>query len=110
MIPTPCARCGYHAPGPTCPHCGGTAGLRSLSAAPSGPLRGVLDGLLAVPMGLWLLATTRGTKRWLVPPLVVTTAALAAGLWVLFRWLSSLLGGALPDEITFTDSGWARWE
>jgi uncharacterized protein involved in cysteine biosynthesis len=110
LIPTPCARCGYHAPEPLCPHCASTATLRSLAAAPSGPLKGILDGLLAVPMGLWLLATTRGTKRWLVPPLLVTTATLAVGLWILFRWLSGLLGGALPDEIAFADSDWARWE
>jgi uncharacterized protein involved in cysteine biosynthesis len=110
-VPTvPCPRCGYHAPAPECPHCRGTATLPSLAAPTAGVLRGIADGLVAVPVGLWLLATTRGTKRWLVPPLVVTTAVLFVGLWLVFRWLSGLLDGAVPDEVSLTDSGWARWE
>jgi len=84
--------------------------MRSLAAPPSGPWRGILDGLAAVPVGLWLLATTRGTKRWLVPPLVITSATLITVLWLVFRWLSGTIGDALPDHVALTETDWARWE
>jgi uncharacterized protein involved in cysteine biosynthesis len=82
MLPLPCPLCGYDAAGPHCPHCGLTASDASLAAPPGGPLHGVLDGLFAVLRGLFLLATTPGVKRFLIPPLVITT-----GLFLgLFAW------------------------
>ncbi len=106
MRTIPCSLCGYHAPADACPHCGHTSELASLARPLSGPFRGVVDGLMAVPMGLWLLAKTRGTKRWLVPPFVVTFTLLAALLWIVFRAFDRMLDSVLPGDISFGDKRW----
>ena len=103
---SPCPLCGYHAPETPCPHCGGTARLASLRRPLRGPWSGIPEGLLAVPMGLLLLATTRGTKRWLLPPFVVTSTVLIVVLWWLFAWLGGLVDSVLPGEITLGDGRW----
>lgn len=87
MDTTPCRLCGYDAPGADCPHCEHRAALPSLSDGASGQAVGFLDGARAVPTGLGLLLTTRGVKRFLVPPLVLTL--LAFGL--AFSWAMGLV-------------------
>jgi uncharacterized protein involved in cysteine biosynthesis len=93
----PCPLCGYdalragerapearaEAGSATCPHCGLAPREPSLRARRAGLSDGLLVGLTALPQGLYFLASTRGVKRWLGPPLVLT--ALAFGL--LFWWL-----------------------
>jgi uncharacterized protein involved in cysteine biosynthesis len=59
----------------------------------------MLAGLAAVPRGLWFLATTRGVKRWLVPPLLLTSAALVLSLVWVFGALDSFLSARLPQEV-----------
>ncbi|HUR27067.1 MAG TPA: EI24 domain-containing protein [Planctomycetota bacterium] len=85
MIVLPCELCGYDAPSAVCPHCGGVSAHPSFAADRA---RGseVRAGLAALPRGLGLLATTRGTKRWLVPPFVITT--LAFGTLMFWAWHS----------------------
>ncbi|MEO6710041.1 MAG: EI24 domain-containing protein [Planctomycetota bacterium] len=78
----PCELCGYHAPGKICGHCGGVSHEPSFATARR-KASGVRSGLVALLRGLGFLATTRGTKRWLVPPFVITTVAFGS-LWM---WL-----------------------
>ncbi|MEM7308052.1 MAG: EI24 domain-containing protein [Planctomycetota bacterium] len=101
---TPCPLCGYHAPEEVCPHCGGSSQLKSLAQPLRGPARGLVDGLLAVPMGLWILLTTRRVKRWLLPPLVVTSTVLVVALWTVFGWFDRLLDSVLPGEVALDGS------
>ncbi len=113
----PCSLCGYDAPEERCPHCGLTPRERSLEGRQVGPISGIWTGLVALPRGLLLLVKTRGVKRWLLPPLLLTATVLVV-LWVLsWRWLESKLGGAIPDEIVLNPPDWEwlaglieRWE
>lgn len=101
----PCRLCGYHAPLSDCPHCGGKPSLPSLARPARGAAAGVQAGLSAVPVGLWLLATTRGVKRWLVPPLLLTLAFLVAALWTAFAWMRRAADAVLPEHVSL-----GRWE
>ncbi len=103
---SPCPLCGYDALAPPCPHCGGHPREGTLRRRPADPLLGTLDGLLALPFGLWFLATTRGVKRWLVPPLVATLILMIGALVVTFRFMNGLLESHLPGEFTLTDTSW----
>jgi uncharacterized protein involved in cysteine biosynthesis len=107
MTTVPCPLCGYSAPriGP-CPHCRNEPLERSLCRRLANPLTGILDGFLAVPMGLWFLMTTGKVKRWLVPPLLLTTAILITALWWTFTTVSGLLDSALPDSFEFGAWNW----
>jgi uncharacterized protein involved in cysteine biosynthesis len=118
MTQYPCPRCGYHAPQLPCPHCAhplteepqGTTGDASLRGTLSGPARGIVDGLRAVPMGLYLLMTTSGVKRWLVPPLIGTTilfVLLFTWLWELLQDLVSAVEITDPQSLGL-DEGWLR--
>lgn len=110
MSVLPCALCGYDSAGALCPHCAGTAREASVAAPLRGTWQGIAVGLAALPHGLHELAATRGTKRWLVPPFLITCAAFAllfAWLWSLYeRWTDWMVGQserALP-----VDSDWLR--
>ena len=61
---------------------------------------------MAVPMGLWLLMTTRRTKRWLVPPFLVTFAMMVLALWGVFSLFDRLAESVLPGEVVFGDGEW----
>ena len=99
MTTVPCALCGYDAPAPACPHCGQSPREPSLDRPLRGPWSGVWEGIVALPRGLHFLATTPGVKRWLVPPLLVTTVILVALSWWLFSTLDTLLDSVLPGSI-----------
>lgn len=87
MRVVPCARCGYDSPAPVCPHCAG--GAHGTGPGTARGLWGELSvGLAALPRGLLALCATPGTKRWLLPPFLITTGAFA----VLFAWLWRLYG------------------
>ncbi|MFT7487555.1 MAG: hypothetical protein ACI9F9_003416 [Candidatus Paceibacteria bacterium] len=81
MIPTPCRLCGYDAPGTECPHCNHRSTLPSLTAERVGMLQGIIDGGRAVPVGFKLLLSTKGVKRFLVPPVLITTIAFLGLFW-----------------------------
>jgi uncharacterized protein involved in cysteine biosynthesis len=87
MNAIPCRLCGYDAPGPECPHCAHRSTARSLEGERVGPTRAVLDGLRALPQGIAILIATRGVKRFLIPPVILTTIVFG----VLFWWSMSLV-------------------
>ena len=81
-----------------------------MAGPPPGPARSLIDGLSAVPRGMLFLLSTRGTKRLLVPPLVLTCAAFAllfAAAWAGFERLleATKLGSAAPLDI---ETDWLR--
>jgi len=98
----PCPLCGYDAQrggsgvqaagaqsgAEICPHCALQPKEPSLRAPRARLRAGLLVGLAAVPQGLYFLASTRGVKRWLIPPLVLTTIAFAALFWWLWGLVS----------------------
>lgn len=104
----PCPLCGYDAlragaraaqpsaqdAAATCPHCAHSPREPSLRAPRAGLRDGLLVGLAALPQGLYFLASTRGVKRWLVPPLALTTLAFALLFWWLWghvvEWMAIL--------------------
>lgn len=109
MIVIPCELCGYDSPARPCPHCGGSARDRGLSAD-RGRGYALRAGLSALWRGLGLLGTTRGTKRWLVPPFVLTTLGFGfAWAWVyrtFGRWVEAAGEGA--RQALDADASW--WE
>ncbi|MEX1025400.1 MAG: EI24 domain-containing protein [Planctomycetota bacterium] len=64
-------------------------------------MTGILDGLMAVPFGLWVLLTHRGLKRWMVPPALLTGAVSVAVLVGSFRWLDGLMDAHARGELAF---------
>ncbi len=107
---SPCPLCGYSAPGQTCPHCSLRSTDPSLLNPPSDPLTAMLDGFRAVPTGLYLLMTTRGVKRLLVPPVILTLAAFAWIFYLLWSFLWSLVDAAkLSDpSLLKIETEWVR--
>lgn len=89
----PCPVCGYHAPGEDCPHCHRAPAEISLAARGPRALGGVRAGLQAVPRGMLFLLTTRGVKRFLLPPIALTLLAFALA----FRWAWGALDGLLDS-------------
>ncbi len=107
MTTVPCPLCGYDSPGPAlCPHCRREPAERSLRPRLVGPFLGVAEGLQAVPRGLWFLMRTGRTKRWLVPPLILTTAILIAALWWTFSVVNGLVDSVLPEGFELGTWGW----
>ena len=113
MSVVPCALCGYdtaEAPGAPCPHCAGTAADPSLALPRRGTWAGVLVGLAALPRGLHYLAGTRGVKRWLLPPVLITATAftlLFVWLWGLYGRLVDWMAEQSGRELAI-DPGWLR--
>jgi uncharacterized protein involved in cysteine biosynthesis len=112
MNAVPCALCGYDAPGKDCPHCGHAPVGKGLGKARSRNVQAILDGAWALPQGLILLAKTRGVKRWLIPPVVLTSLVFLALFIVVMGWVDNLVAGwieASKQDIP-TDAGWwADW-
>lgn len=81
MDAIPCRLCGYDAPGEDCPHCRLETTTGSLRDERVGLVQGIVDGARAVPMGLSLLVSTRGVKRYLIPPVILTTIAFVVVFW-----------------------------
>lgn len=114
----PCPLCGYDAtvtgvprpeegvvaepgsPAEGCPHCGLSSPDETLSRPRAGVLAGILVGLSAVPRGLHYLASTPRTKRWLIPPLMMTTGAFLGLFW----WFWSLVTPLLEQVRDFQDT------
>jgi len=102
----PCASCGYPAPTHPCPHCAGAPPEPSLAGAPRGPWRGVGAGLVALPLGLRTLLATRGIKRWLVPPFLITLAVLVGVLVWGWRALRRFTASYVPDDFELEPPDW----
>ena len=110
MLPIPCPICGYDAPGDSCPHCKLEPAETTLRDAFSGILTNVQVGLTALPRGLVFLGTTRGVKRYLVPPFVLTLVAFVLLFMWVWKWVQRLIdwvpagdGAELP-----LGDGWIR--
>ena len=110
----PCPVCGYDAPeahASSCPHCALEPREPTLRGAPPGMVRGIRAGLAAIPRGIGVLLTTGGTKRWLVPPFVITFGVFVALLVWAVAWVEGLVEairaetGELPPEY----QGWLGW-
>ena len=97
----PCPLCGYDAsvtgtpevpPAPdavalACPHCGLDSLDPTLAKPRARSFGGFAVGLAALPRGLYYLTSTPGVKRWLIPPLLLTSGAFLALFW----WFWSLV-------------------
>lgn len=106
----PCPLCGYHAPGLACPHCALGAREPSLAEPPAGRFGALADGLRALPMGFHLLATTRGTKRLMLPPVILTTlvfVAFARWVWSTVEPLLRAAEQGSADALGIPE-GWLR--
>ncbi len=104
----PCPLCGYEAETQPCPHCGQRPLDAAFEARTPGAVGGAVEGLRAVPMGLWLLWTTRGVKRYLVPPVLITFGAFLACFVAAWSWIDDWLSSALapgPEDVERT-MGW----
>ena len=110
----PCPTCGYDAPEAhvrPCPHCGGAPREPSLEKPLRGAFPGVRAGLAAIPRGLKALLGTRRTKRWLVPPFLLTLVAFVALFVWAVAWVQGLVDavnqqtGELPPGY----EGWLGW-
>lgn len=110
MQTVPCHLCGYDAPGPECRHCRHTSAEPSLAKPSASVLGGALDGLRAVPTGLFLLAKTPGLKRFLVPPFLLSLAIFALLFWWAWGGLNALLDAAALQDISALnlEEGWMR--
>jgi uncharacterized protein involved in cysteine biosynthesis len=109
----PCPLCGYDAPDALvrgCPHCRLAPLEPTLRRPRAGPIAGIWTGLAALPRGLVILATTRGVKRWLVPPFVLTLGAFALLFWWLWRWVNHVIDAirsSTPASLPWGE-GWLR--
>ncbi len=83
----PCRLCGYDAPDASCRHCHHHSTDPSLRDERGGRLGSLFDGLRALPNGMFLLMTTSGVKRFLIPPVLLTFAAFVA----MFVWSMGLV-------------------
>ena len=110
MIVLPCPVCGYEAPGTSCRHCGLTSSDESLQPSRRNLLTDLHAGLTALPRGMYYLATTRGVKRWLIPPVLLTMVAFALLFAWAWRWLERLLEAVRIEDLESLPlpEGWFR--
>ncbi|HED65425.1 MAG TPA: EI24 domain-containing protein [Planctomycetes bacterium] len=112
--PIPCPLCGYDAPELPCPHCGGKPREHSLTRRLAGPLTGAMEGVQALPRGLLAFLGTPGTKRWMVPPLILTASLLVSVLVWIARLVDRGIDSAVGDGIDLEHyrswtEGWPGW-
>lgn len=106
----PCRLCGYDAPGLDCPHCRHSSNSPSLNDERIGWMQGLLDGLRAVPNGFFILASHRGIKRFLIPPVILTALAFFALFWWMMGIVDLLVTAVEVDDITALglEEGWFK--
>ncbi len=98
MNTTPCPLCGYEATGPACPHCELTTTDPSLAKPGADPVTAIIDGFRAVPTGLYLLLTTRGVKRLMVPPVLITGLLFCWFLYILLSFVWNFVDAIKLDD------------
>jgi len=106
----PCPLCGYHAPELSCPSCRFAPLEPSLRKPRGGVWREVRDGLAALPQGARTLLSTPGTKRLLIPPVIMTAILFGAILYLLVRALTRFFDAVATQDLTQLqiDPGWWR--
>jgi uncharacterized protein involved in cysteine biosynthesis len=95
----PCPVCGYHAPDLACRSCGLAPAEPSLRERRGGLLREVGVGLRALLQGARTLISTPGTKRLLLPPLLLTGLFFGLILWFLVRWMTSFFAAVEAENL-----------
>ena len=107
---SPCATCGYDAPLEACPHCSSRP-EESIIGEPEANLgKRIGVGLAALPRGLGLLLVTGGVKRFLIPPVVLTSLAFAFLFFHAWGLLQEVLDAANLNDpgALYLDEGWIR--
>lgn len=113
----PCPRCGYARPTDArCAICEApeAPAKRPLPAVPARGPSALVAGLLAFPRGVTLLFGSRGIKRLMLPPFLITTLLFGALIWLAQRGFTRALDQSLAagsdDRIHLAslDSGWWR--
>lgn len=112
-VKAPCAYCGYLSEASTespaaCRDCAGAPLELSLRER-SGTWSGVRAALGAIPRGVGFLVSTRGTKRWLVPPALTTFAAFGALSWWLYGWAAEGIEQLQSSAGEYLPAGPAWW-
>ena len=92
-----------------CPHCALAPRERSLAERRQGLATSIAIGLAALPRGVYYLATTRGVKRWLVPPFVLTLGAFGLVFYGLWRLIAPLAEGLQSGAEVHVPEGWWDW-
>ncbi|MFT7668419.1 MAG: hypothetical protein ACI8X5_001111 [Planctomycetota bacterium] len=107
---TPCRLCGYDAPDLDCPHCGHESTSPSLTDKHVGWMRGMIDGLRAVPNGLFILASTKGVKRFLIPPVILTSIVFFVMFWWAMGIVDLMVEAVSIDDISSLglEEGWFK--
>lgn len=107
---TPCPTCGYDAPEALCQHCADRP-ADSIIGPPEANLgQRVAIALGALPRGMGLLLTTGGVKRYLIPPVLLTSLAFSYLFYHLWNLIQSALDAAHlddPDALGL-EEGWLR--
>ena len=98
MNAVPCPLCGYDAPEANCPHCNLEATAESLRNRPRNPTEAIFDGFRAVPQGALLILKTRGVKRILVPPVLITGTIFLAILWWMLSFILGFAEAAVAQD------------
>ena len=110
MLVNPCSTCGYDSPGEVCPHCAERPESSPITALELKSGQRLLLGLSALPRGFSLLLITGGVKRFLLPPLILTSLAftylfIKIGDWILGSVEEMNLNDSTQLEL---EQGWFR--
>jgi len=110
MTTIPCPKCGYDAPAATCPHCSDAPDATSLPEPKSGLFDGLMIGAAALPQGVSLLLGTRGIKRILIPPLLLTLLVYSIFFVWSWGWFAMFVEAARNQDPATLDlePGWWR--
>jgi len=106
----PCAICGYDSPEEPCPHCSSKPEGSIIGAPESGLGKRVGIGLAALPRGLGLILVTGGVKRFLIPPMLLTSlvfAFLFYHAWSLIKQVLDVAQLNDPNLLTL-EEGWLK--
>ncbi|MCH2106523.1 MAG: EI24 domain-containing protein [Planctomycetes bacterium] len=110
MSITPCKTCGYDSPAEICPHCSERPEGSIIGDPEAGLAQRIGVGFAALPRGMGLLLVTGGVKRFLLPPLFLTSLAfsyLFYHAWVLLEEVLDAANLKDPSALNL-EEGWIR--